>query len=337
MKSDHSRAVLIIHPGALGDLLLSLPAISSLRTRYSDHQLVLLARADIGGLLHACGVVDGCRNIDSDDLASLLAGPDQVTAPLRELLGNCVHVVAWLRDAEGALQATLRECGVERISIGAATPHSGVHQSRRFLEVLGENGADPKSPFQLILPRAIQEAAFTYLQQRGLERGQRYIVCHPGSGSSHKCVASDTMALVIERLSEQGCLPVIVGGPADQATVLRLVARLSARLPVIQGQSLSTIAGVLAGARLFVGHDSGLTHLAAALGIPTVAIFGPTDPAQWAPLGAHVSAITGAPCSCRTWEQVCRCSAKPCLSVSANTIGVTCSALLGRYRSVTKS
>jgi ADP-heptose:LPS heptosyltransferase len=145
------------------------------------------------------------------------------------------------------------------------------------------------------------------------------------------------MALVIERLSEQGCLPVIVGGPADQTAVLRLVARLPDRLPVIQGQSLSTVAGMLAEARLFVGHDSGLTHLAAALGVPTVAIFGPTDPAQWAPLGAHVSVITGAPCSCRTWEQVRRCSAKPCLSVSAETIVTACFALLGRYRSVTKS
>jgi heptosyltransferase III len=337
VKPDRSGAVLIIHPGALGDLLLSLPAIRSLRTRYSDHRLVLLARSDIGGLLRDCGVVDGCRNIESDDLASLLAGPDRVTAPLRELLRNCVHVVAWLRDTEGALQATLRECGVGRISIGSATPCAGVHQSRRFLEVLGEDEADPKSTPQLVLPRAIQEAAFIYLQQRGLERGQSYIVCHPGSGSSHKCVAPDTMALVIQGLSEQECSPVIVGGPADQAAVLGLVARITDRLPVIQGQSLSTIAGVLAGARLFVGHDSGLTHLAAALGVPTVAIFGPTDPMQWAPLGAHVSVITGAPCACRTWEQVRRCSAKPCLAVSAETVVASCSTLLGRYRSVTKS
>ena len=137
-------------------------------------------------------------------------------------------------------------------------------------------------------------------------------------------------------LRHTGVTPVIVGGPADAEAVHR-VGNYCAGVPIIQEQNLTTMAGILAGCRLFIGHDSGLTHLAGAMQISTIAIFGPTDPRQWAPLGAHVSVIAGPACSCPTWDQVRTCPSKPCLSISGSVIIEACRSMLSRYASVTKS
>jgi heptosyltransferase III len=330
-----SRTVLIIHPGALGDVLLSFPAIHVIRRRYPEHHIVLLARSDIGHLLQVCSVIDRCLRLESGELASLMAGAAHVAPELRSLIRTCTLVVAWLRDEDHSLERTLRDLGAGRIAIGTPTPRAGVHQNRRFLEVLGEAASAHEAIPLLALPEATKQLASDHLAQMGIERGQEYAVCHPGSGSRHKCVQADVMASVAEWLSKQGIAPVVVGGPADGAAVARLAASLTFHVPVIEGQDLALVAGMLAGARIFVGHDSGVTHLAAALGLATVAIFGPTDPRQWAPPGGHVSIVTGPPCYCPTWESVQRC-AKPCLSIPADRIVAACSSLLSRYPSVTK-
>ena len=137
------------------------------------------------------------------------------------------------------------------------------------------------------------------------------------------------MVTVIRRLRQQGLVPVIIGGPADDEAVGQVIQGGIHDVGVIQRQALTTIAGVLAQARLFVGHDSGLTHLAAALHVPTLAMFGPTDPLQWAPLGDHVRVVTGLSCSCATWEAVRACESKS-VTISADTIIGQCLSLLNR-------
>ncbi len=337
MNADHPRSVLIIHPGGLGDVLLSLPAIASIRRRYRGHHLVLLARSDIGSLFDACGVVDRTLSMESRALASLMGGAEQADQPLRQLLKSCEYVVGWLRDPDNVVQTTLRELGISRISLGAPTPGKGLHQSQGFFQVLEEAACGDGGPSQLVIPETVREAGRRCLRTLGIQEGQRYVVCHPGSGSFHKCVQPPTMAEVIRSLQQQQAAPVIVGGPADEAAVGRVRDCGLQNVPVIQGQDLTTVAGVLAGADLFVGHDSGLTHLAATAQVPTVTVFGPTDPRRWAPLGAHVAIVTGASCSCSTWDQVRACDDKPCLSMPSEAITAGCSSMLSRYRPVTKS
>ncbi len=76
-------------------------------------------------------------------------------------------------------------------------------------------------------------------------------------------------------------MPVLIGGPADDDALSRVADLCKGVPPVLQGEDLVSIAGALAHASLFVGYDSGLTHLAARLHRPTVALFGPTDPRRW--------------------------------------------------------
>jgi ADP-heptose:LPS heptosyltransferase len=145
------------------------------------------------------------------------------------------------------------------------------------------------------------------------------------------------MAATIRRLHEMELTPLIVGGPADDEIMKRLAEQGLDDVPVLQHPPLETLAGVLVHACVFLGHDSGVTHLAAALQVPTVALFGPTDPLQWAPRGGHVFIVRGGLCTCRDQAQVRACSDRPCLPSSPETMVETVTAALMRYHSVTKT
>jgi len=122
------------------------------------------------------------------------------------------------------------------------------------------------------------------------------LLLHPGSGDRAKDLPVSTWRVVVADLSrELGCPPRILLGPVEQE-----------RGPALSGwsaeqctcSSLGELLAELAGAALLLGNDSGVTHLAAALGIPTVAVFGPSDPRIWRPLGGRVSVVSsGRVCS----------------------------------------
>jgi len=288
-------------------------------------------------LLLSCGVVDEALTTESGDLASLMSGVDHLPIGLRALLQRCHTVVGWLKDHDGSVQATLKPLGIHRILLETPTPHAGVHQSARFLDVLKEECTSHAQSGRLVVPEKGRQAGSYALRAIGVQAGQEFVLCHPGSGSVHKCVQPEVFVGVVRGFQERGILPVLVGGPADGTAIERIRALGVKDVPAVQNQSLATLAGILAQARLFVGHDSGVTHLAAALQIPTVAIFGPTDPLQWAPQGECVSVVTGVPCSCHGWEQVRACEEKFCLAVRPEDILAASFFALSRYPTVTKS
>lgn len=173
----------------------------------------------------------------------------------------------------------------------------------------------------LLLGRACLEAV-------GFSFGQPLVVIHPGSGSAHKCVAPEILASVVMALQASGATPVILEGPADREPVERLLHSCVNPPTVLRGLDLLTVAGVLAQARLFVGQDSGVTHMAGLIGVRAIALFGPTDPIQWAPRGSHVTVMQGVPCHCRSWGEVSRCKEKPCLEIQKDHLVAHCLASL---------
>jgi ADP-heptose:LPS heptosyltransferase len=106
--------------------------------------------------------------------------------------------------------------------------------------------------------------------------------------------------------------------------VQRLLIHMARHPILLSGLSLRLLAGVLSQVDLFLGHDSGVTHLAALLGTPTVALFGPTDPERWAPRGRAVAVIREKPCRCASWDAVRNCIEKPCLDLSPPAILAAC-------------
>ncbi|WP_455376874.1 glycosyltransferase family 9 protein [Petrachloros mirabilis] len=150
------------------------------------------------------------------------------------------------------------------------------------------------------------------------------VLIHVGSGSRHKCLRPGRLYAVINRIQSAGVSVALLEGPADDEWLSHVVGQHPGRLAIIRGLDLLSVAGLIANVDVFIGHDSGITHLSALVGTRTIALFGPTDPGRWAPCGSHVTVLRGEPCLCPSWDEVSQCSEKSCLNLSVEEVVSTC-------------
>ena len=317
-----TRSLIILHPGSLGDVLLAVPAIRRLHARYSGLETLLIARDAVSRFLGACRVIDDWMSLEGPAGVGLFSMGVQLPHELETWLNRCDVAVAWMEDSAGALRARFQELNVPQIRIQSPSSPTlrARHQSHRFLETVEEPVDDGFSDNFIQIPSCLVEEGMVCLERLGVPRGRTFVLVHPGSGSAHKCLNSETLAVIIQSLDEKGVLPIVIEGPADQQAVRHVLQASSRRPLILRNLDLTALAGVLVQARFFLGHDSGVTHLAALLGVRTVAVFGPTDPDRWAPLGDHVTIVRGPSCLCRSWEAVRQCHEKPCLDVPTEEI-----------------
>ena len=317
-----NRNIVIIHPGALGDVLLAVPAIKQLSVRFSQHTIVLIARAPVSRLLAECRVIDEWISIESTICTGLFANVSCHSIELRSYLARCDAAVAWLDDTDGSLAKIFHEFGIPQVHIQSpfSSALRGAHQRDRFLETVGESSTNVPEQDALQIPEHLLEEGNVCLEERGLSQDSSLVLVHPGSGSIHKCLRPEKLAGIVLELQQRGMAPVLLEGPADHDTVEVVLQRLRKKPPVLRDLDLSLLAGVLAQVKLYLGHDSGLTHLAALLGVRTIAVFGPTDHLRWAPQGDKVTILRGAPCVCLSWDAVKQCREKPCLDLSRDEI-----------------
>lgn len=326
------RGVLAIHPGALGDVLLARPALHLLRGQFPHHEIALLAGAAVGLILRDSGEIDRVFPLESTCLTELFAGSDSVHLAFKRWLSTCDLAVAWLQDKDGVIADTLRDLGVQRVCVQSPFSPDLVseHQAARYLEVLEGKRVREVKKHPLMPPASVRTHGRQILQSLNWNLQQRLVVIHPGSGSSHKCMEAASFAPIIAWLDQEEAFPVLLEGPSDGECVAQVLRLLSVPVPVVRNRELSSSVAVLYHADLYLGHDSGITHLAAALSIPTIACFGPTSPRRWAPLGHRVTILTGEPCRCPDWTSVERCREKVCLHISPERIIEGCRDLLMR-------
>ena len=193
-------------------------------------------------------------------------------AELLDFLGRFDRVVAWSRMP--LLAAKLERIGVELIQ-STPLPPDGVHASDHLMEALEPLGIKGPAPS----PSIQGDESITGFPLK-------FVAIHPSSGSVSKNWAPEHFEALALLARTAGLDVVWIQGEADQSVVpslARLVpGRLARELP------LAELSGVLAASAVFIGNDSGVSHLAAAVGAPTVALFRATDPAQWAPRGPNV-------------------------------------------------
>jgi ADP-heptose:LPS heptosyltransferase len=286
---------------------------------------MLCAHEQTAEFLKACGLVDRWMSVQASACSALFGGSMPEDAVLNEWLGRCEVAVGWTGDDDGAMASALKQCGAAAVIVRSpfASTLASVHQSDRFLEIMGGQ-PDEVSMAPLSLPEQLRVEAEARLVEWGIARNRPLAIIHPGSGSRHKCVKPAILHEVLKGLREQGLEALILEGPADHGMVEQLRIQGGGSLRVLQGLSLRLLAGVLSQFDVFLGHDSGVSHLAALMGTPTVALFGPTDPARWAPRGPAVTVIRENACGCTSWEAVRNCSAKPCLDLSPQAILAAC-------------
>jgi heptosyltransferase-3 len=163
-------------------------------------------------------------------------------------------------------------------------PPSGAGPSSRWLaRAVAAFGLDVSHPAPRAVPTPAEDADASRLGA-GLSPG--FLALHPGSGSARKNWPAHRFAELARRLSPDAPW-LLVEGPADRGAVAPLETLPGA--VVVRNAPPRVLGALLARSRAYVGNDSGVTHLAAAWGAPTVALFGPTDPAVWAPEGSHLA------------------------------------------------
>ncbi|NOT22765.1 MAG: hypothetical protein HOP22_08565 [Nitrospiraceae bacterium] len=321
-----ARTVVMIHPGGLGDVLLAVQAMIRMRTRFPKHRLVLCAKDQVGKLLLECRVIDAWAPAQGRDCADLFGGVESPTNQIQRWLENCDLAIGWMKDLDGTFCKTLKAAGARDVIVRSPFLDTirATHQRDRFLETINEVPSGSQQEVLLPPTELLFDLGRACLEAEGLTTGRFLVVIHPGSGSVHKCVSPKTLASVVSGIQNFGAIPVLLEGPADHKPVERLLQLCVNRPIVLKGLDILRVAGVLAQAQLFVGQDSGVTHLAGLMGLRTVALFGPTDADRWAPWGPHVSVVQGAPCLCQSWDDVSRCETKPCLEMPQNYLGELC-------------
>ena len=311
-------------------MLLAVPAMVRVRTRFPHYRLALCAEAQVAKLLYACGIIDTWTAIQGRDCADLFVDAGSVTGQVRTWLMDCDLAIGWTQGLDGTLRGTLKAFGVREVIVRSpfSTEILAAHQRDRFFETIDEVPSKDDGDVLLKVTEPVLQFGRTCLEAAGLSIGQSLVVIHPGSGSPHKCVAPETLLPVVIAVQRVGATPVILEGPADREPVERLLQSCPNPPIVLKDLDLLTVAGVLAQAQLFVGQDSGITHMAGLMGLHMVALFGPTDPARWAPRGTHVAVVQGTGCLCQSWDEVSRCKGKPCLDLSTDELVALCLARL---------
>ncbi|MGO9061941.1 MAG: glycosyltransferase family 9 protein [Candidatus Binataceae bacterium] len=273
--------VLVIFPGALGDLMCLLPALKVLARRYHGRDLELMARAELANFAVGRMGIARAHSIDRREVSLLFSPADNAAAEAREFFGIFSRVHSFFGHDDARLRQTLPQaCGGE-VFFHPFRPAAGGHVAAAYVESLGEPRGDGglRSVAGAINLSAEDLAqAGQLLESRGVEAGS-FILLMPGSGSRTKNWPAEGYLELARRLGES--IPTItVLGPAEE----HLDSLFSGLRPV-KSPSLGTLAGLARLSRAFVGNDSGTSHLAAAAGGHGVVIFGPTDPERWRPLG----------------------------------------------------
>jgi len=324
-KTGEVGSILVIHQGALGDFILALPTLEILRETFPKAKLAIMGFPRILELVDKRFYADEILSIDQRGMASFFVRGGPRDAPLSQFFNTFDLVVVYGKDEGGNFIGNLREICQGRVLHINPFPEwaARVHLTDHLLRELRRYGFPPveKAP-KLFLSDMDKDWGKKFCRVKGLTEEERSgaIVIHPGSGSKKKLWPLEQFSELVRYFQKHSDSRLfIVLGPAEGPEVEKAFEGMEWELGVaapllIKGLSLLELASIIEGCRLFVGNDSGITHMAAALGLPTIAIFGPSDPKIWAPRGEKVFVIrkemSCSPCS---QEKFVQCKDLECL------------------------
>jgi heptosyltransferase-3 len=337
------KKILVIKLRYIGDVLLATPVLHALRERFPDAHLAMAVNRGTEDVLKG-----------NPDLNEVLVvergGPAAQFRFFQAVRRRGFDCVIDLTDGDRA--AVLALLSGAPVMIGLNEEHrwrgllyttvvrSGpdvLHRVERDLETVRPLGIEPKAG-SLVLRVAPQDEAVAAglldgIAGEKLSDGARLVMLQPGARYWFKAWPAERFAELAGRLAEQHGCRILVGGDARERDLAEAI-RAGARAPVVSlaGRlSLLQYAAVLKRCALFVGNDNGPMHMAAALGVPVVALFGPSNPAEWGPRGARVEVLyKGLDCrrcfhpTCTRGEESCmrQITVEEVLAASEKLLGV---------------
>jgi hypothetical protein len=264
-KTPVPTSTLVIHPGALGDVLLAVPALRALGAG-PDRRVILAAQPRIGALLAALGVIDAHVPVDALGLEALF-----VTDPTRRpRLPPAGRVVCWFGARDPTFVARLRELAPG--AVVASPVGDGRPVWRHLLDTVEAGAGDWCAPIEV--PPAARAGGAELLGGLGADGLPPRLFVHPGAGGATKRWPVEAFAQAIVTIVARVRVNVVVHqGPADAEAADALRRHLGSDAAWLMDPALPALAGALAHASVFLGNDSGVSHLAAAVGVPSLVLF----------------------------------------------------------------
>lgn len=305
--------ILIRATNWVGDAIMALPALRAVRKRFADAEISILALPYVGDIYRDQEICDQIIPYDRNRSHAGIDGRERLAAELREkdfdmalLLQNAFDAawVAWRagipkrigysRDARGFLLTEAVRVPKE----GEIPPHEKFY----YLELLRRIGWIESLPDEALIPLRVPEqnqlrAAEFLLGASSRPNTLRIAVGAGASYGSAKCWPPDRFIAALNRLQEQNDSDVILFGTPSEASVSGAIAAGLRRAPIdLTGKTMiADLPALLSQCHFFLGNDSGAMHVAAAVGLPVVAIFGPTDPLGTAPVTPRSSIVQEKP------------------------------------------
>lgn len=315
---DMTKEILVIHQGAIGDLVLSFPALLSLKHE-KNVTVALLCSSGLGKIAHEQNLVDIYFSLESARFISLFH--EEMTPFVKTFIGGYDIII--LISRSDAFEHHLRENHAGEVHRISPRPpvdeetHVALHLMRQF--EMRRSLMDPGTVrrIQSEVPPISSGAHEGSPLQNGL------LVMHPGAGSPRKRWPVENFFQAAKVITERGIGEVtFVVGPAESDLAPIIKAESKGTFRICEVDDLSYVMVLLRQARCFVGNDSGLTHFSAFMGTPTVAIFGPSSPKRWSPVGRATQVLRGATDCVPCFETISvNCKDPQCLNgVSVNMV-----------------
>lgn len=305
---EAQRAV-ILQPGALGDCILTLPLARVMKHALGLGGVDIIGHTEYIGILPGRSCVDSVRSIDSTQLHRLFAESATFDLedhdPLINTFSDYAWIVTFMGEPDGNFEQNLiftANCShsAEVVTLALKPPRTKRrHIAEYYVEQFaGQSGlatdqADIGARNVLItVTPADRAGGLELLDQAGIDVSKRLVVLHPGSGGRRKCWHPENFIAVAQALRAAEVEALFLLGPAEMERFgVKDLAHMRDSAKLLTDLSLTDVVGLLGCADAFVGNDSGVTHLAAGMGLRTFAMFGPTDPALYRPIGPALTVL----------------------------------------------
>jgi heptosyltransferase III len=282
---ENRGRILVVRGGAIGDFILTVPVLAALRDHFPEAQGEVLGYPHIAQLALCGGLVHAVHSIEARPLAGFFARHGELNPALADYFAGFALIVSYLYDPDEIFRTNVGRCSKAQFIAGPHRPDETVncHATEVFLKPLERLAIFQTDP----VPRLNVAPAALPLDVGPI------LAVHPGSGSEGKNWPEPRWRQLLGHLTrETSWRLLLVGGEAEGTRLERLAACVPAdRLLLARSLPLADLASQLAGCSAFVGHDSGITHLAAAVGLPGLALWGTTNETIWRPRSDRLTVL----------------------------------------------
>ena len=279
----------MIRGGAIGDFILTLPAIKALRDSYPNARVEILGHRQIAALAENRFYAERVRSIESAELARFFTKNTDLPPDLARYFAEFDLILSYLHDPASIFEANLRRSGAQNIVRGPSKLEKHLPATLQLAHPVKELGL----PISDLAPRVYPSKEDRHRACQFLDRLAKPIVAfHPGSGSAKKNWPVQNWIEMGNHFlcNSDGSLLTILGEADERPAGQLEQAWQNPRVRFAKSLPLTDLAAVLE-QTIFVGHDSGISHLAAAAGANSILLFGPTNPEIWAPPNENVRVI----------------------------------------------